>query len=113
MERESEGDVTGASGMDPTQTQKTQPTSYKDILKNLFKESDNKEKEKHVIQKEDYMVDSVKKRLREIKTGEQAISFFAKYGISTPIKFIHAIRAKTPKEMFRPYDLKVRLILSF
>ena len=33
--------------------------------------------------------------LLEIKTGEQAISFFAKHGSNTPIKFLNCNRAKT------------------
>jgi dynein heavy chain len=43
-----------------------------------------------------------------IKTGEDAISFFAKYGNTTPIKFINCIRNDTnPEELFKPYELKV------
>lgn len=42
-----------------------------------------------------------------IKTGEDAISFFAKYGNTTPIKFINCVRDDShPIEVFRPYDLK-------
>jgi len=41
-----------------------------------------------VIQKALFMDEHVKKQLKQIKTGEDAISFFAKYGNSTPIKFI-------------------------
>ena len=44
--------------------------------------------------------------MREIKTGEDAISFFAKYGNTTPIKFINCVR-KEQGDNFRPYDLKV------
>jgi len=51
-------------------------------------------------------VDSeVNKELRKIKTGEHAISFFAKFGNTTPIKFINCIREDG--EIFRPYDLTV------
>lgn len=50
----------------------------------------------------------VTKALRKIKTGELAISFFAKYGNATPIKFINCVMDEnTNKESFRPYDLKV------
>lgn len=43
--------------------------------------------------------------LVQIKTGEQAISFFAKYGYSTPIKFLNCNRKPVPADQFRPYDL--------
>jgi len=43
-----------------------------------------------------------------IKTGEEAISFFAKYGNTTPIKFINCVRIETNNPaIFRPYDLIV------
>jgi len=43
-----------------------------------------------------------------IKTGEDAISFFAKYGNSTPVKFIYCMRDKSvPSYVYRPYDLRV------
>jgi hypothetical protein len=45
----------------------------------------------------------------EIKTGEQAISFFAKHGNNTPIKIFNCNRAKVKKTEFRPYDLEVVL----
>lgn len=77
------------------------------MVKNMFKHDKGQEKQKDNIQKALFMDDSVKQRLREIKTGGDSISFFAKYGNSTPIKFIHCIRAPTPKEIFRPYFLAV------
>lgn len=49
----------------------------------------------------------VKDYLTNIKTGEEAISFFAKYGNSTPIKFINCEKVITSKKIFRPYDLVV------
>ena len=43
-----------------------------------------------------------------INTGEDAISFFAKYGNSTPVKFIYCMRDKSlPSYVYRPYDLRV------
>ena len=41
-----------------------------------------------------------------LKTGEDAISFFALYGQDTPVKFIHLSLAP-PGKRFRPYDLVV------
>ena len=40
-----------------------------------------------------------------IKTGEQAISFFAKYGSNMPIKFLNCNRKPVGPAEFRPYDL--------
>jgi dynein heavy chain len=45
--------------------------------------------------------------LIRILTGEQAISFFAQHGNSTPIKFLNCNRAAVPPQLFRPYDLTV------
>lgn len=45
--------------------------------------------------------------LVKILSGEQAISFFAQHGNSTPIKFLNCNRAVVPPQMFRPYDLSV------
>ena len=45
--------------------------------------------------------------LMEIRTGEQAISFFAKHGNNTPIKFVNCNKAKVSPLEFRPYDLEV------
>ena len=42
-----------------------------------------------------------------IKTGEQAISFFAKYGSNMPIKFLNCNRKVVGPSDFRPYDLVV------
>ena len=44
---------------------------------------------------------------QQLKTGEDAISFFAKHGNNTQIKIINCNRAKYPPEVFRPYDLDV------
>jgi len=35
------------------------------------------------------------------------VSFFAKYGNVTPIKYINCVLTVTPPETFRPYDLTV------
>ena len=43
--------------------------------------------------------------LAQIETGEQAISFFAKHGHNTPIKFVNCKRKPVPGDQFRPYDL--------
>ncbi|CAN0404061.1 unnamed protein product, partial [Discosporangium mesarthrocarpum] len=38
--------------------------------------------------------------------GDDTINFFAQYGASSPIKFVHLLRAETGIN-FRPYDLVV------
>jgi len=48
--------------------------------------------------------DSVREHILTLKTGEDAISFFAKYGGTTPIKFLNCVRAQNTSQ-FRPYDL--------
>jgi len=40
-----------------------------------------------------------------IKTGEHAISFFAKHGNNMPIKFVNCNRREVKASEFRPYDL--------
>jgi len=42
-----------------------------------------------------------------IKTGEQAVCFFAKYGSNMPIKFLNCNREVVGPSQFRPYDLVV------
>jgi hypothetical protein len=42
----------------------------------------------------------------QLRTGEDAINFFAQHGANSPIKFVHLIRAQTGIN-FRPYDLVV------
>ena len=45
--------------------------------------------------------------LKKIRTGEDAISFFAKNGNTTPVKFLYCVKAPPEKCEFRPYDLVV------
>ena len=49
------------------------------------------------------------KQQADIKTGEQAISFFAKHGNNTYIKIFNWNRTKYSQEVFRPYNLEVVL----
>jgi len=46
----------------------------------------------------------------QLKTGEDAIAFFARYGSTTPVKFVYcnrADRASGARDDYRPYDLVV------
>lgn len=45
--------------------------------------------------------------VQAIKTGDQAISFFAKHGTNMPIKFLNCNRRPVPASGYRPYDLVV------
>jgi len=40
--------------------------------------------------------------LKQLKSGEDSIAFFARNGSSTPIKFIHCNQAPTGPREFRP-----------
>lgn len=73
-------------------------------MKGLYREGTQKPQNK--IQNALFVDKSVNNILKTIKTGDVAISFFAKYGNTTPIKFINCIQ-KINKEVFRPYDLEV------
>jgi hypothetical protein len=45
--------------------------------------------------------------VQAIRTGDQAISFFAKHGTNMPIKFLNCNRKPVPPAHYRPYDLIV------
>jgi hypothetical protein len=73
-------------------------------VKNLYNDTNKKPVNK--IQNALFVDKSVANVLNSIRTGEDAISFFAKYGNTTPIKFINCVQIVDP-DRFRPYDLKV------
>lgn len=50
--------------------------------------------------------DEVDRIMQSIRTGEDVINFFARYGSDTPLKFVNLVRVTDPRE-FRPYDLVV------
>lgn len=78
--------------------------NYTEITKGLWRESSQKPQNK--IQNALFVDKSVSNMLKSIKTGDMAISFFAKYTNTTPIKFINCIQRRDSEE-FRPYDLEV------
>jgi len=81
--------------------------NYYKIVASVFDEEKSK-KQGNKIQNAFFVDAAVNEMLNTIKNGEDAISFFAKYGNSTPIKFINCIRdTSMPDYIFRPYDLKV------
>ena len=80
--------------------------SYSKMMKGLFRQGGKKPVNK--IQNAMFVDQAVSEILHTIKTGEDGISFFAKYGNTTPIKFINCIRNdQHPQEEFKPYELKV------
>ena len=48
---------------------------------------------------------TVKQAKAKLKKGKDAISFFAKYGNTTPIKYIHCVPSQT--KYFSPYELDI------
>jgi hypothetical protein len=79
---------------------------FRQIIENNEDESKNKAsqaRQANFIRKGTPIYDMLVK----IQSGEQAISFFAQHGNSTPIKFLNCNRAPVPPQLFRPYDLSV------
>ena len=54
-------------------------------------------------------MDETEAIMQNIKTGEDAINFFARYGGDTPVKFVYLVQVDDTKE-FRPYDLVVAVL---
>ena len=50
--------------------------------------------------------DEAERALANLKTGEDCIAFFARFGTDTPVKFVHLNRKETG-DVYRPYDLEV------
>jgi dynein heavy chain len=77
---------------------------FKHIIENQEDESKDlvmQARQANFITKGTYLDDLIS----QIETGEQAISFFAKHGHSTPVKFLNCNRKPVPGDQFRPYDL--------
>lgn len=83
-----------------------------DELEDMLNAVDDKAENEIALAKNSMFIEKgtpLYKQRAEIKTGEQAISFFAKHGNNTPIKIFNCNRAKVPPGVFRPYDLEVVL----
>ena len=79
-------------------------------LKRLLEKEEKEEKDETIAMRAANYIGTgtpIHKLLMEIKTGEQAISFFAKHGSNMPIKFLNCNRRKVHRSEFRPYDLVV------
>lgn len=51
-------------------------------------------------------LDKIASIMEGIKTGDDAINFFARFGAESPVKFVHLYAVNDPK-VYRPYDLVV------
>jgi dynein heavy chain len=51
-------------------------------------------------------LDEISHIMAGLKTGEDALNFFARYGSDTPVKFVNLLPVDDPKN-YRPYDLVV------
>lgn len=83
-----------------------------DELEDMLNTVDDKAENDIAIAKNSMFVEKgtpLYKQRAEIKTGEQAISFFAKHGNNTPIKIFNCNRSRVLPGVFRPYDLEVVL----
>lgn len=68
----------------------SQTSSINFLIKKLFTDKNKFKKSK--IQNAQYEDTVVKEHMKLLITGEDAIAFFAKYGNTTPVKFIHCVR---------------------
>ena len=73
------------------------------MIRKLFKDKNRFKKSK--IQNAKYEDKTVKDHMKSLQKGEDAIAFFAKYGNTTPIKFIHCVRDSAFPS--NPYKLRI------
>ena len=73
------------------------------MVEDLFKAKERLKMDK--IQNAVFEDDMVKRHIELLRTGEEAIKFFAKYGNSTPIKFLNCYQDASNSR--RPYDLLI------
>jgi len=79
-----------------------------EALRDIIEKTDDEGKDQVVQAREANYISKgtyIWQLLAQIETGEQAISFFAKHGHNTPIKFVNCKRKPVPGDQFRPYDL--------
>ena len=88
---------------EPAEIKPEDMVNYNTIVEEMFLAKDRLKMEK--IQNADFEDDKVKEHIYKLKTGEDAIKFFAKYGNSTPIKFINCYQDSSNTR--RPYDLLI------
>jgi dynein heavy chain len=92
------------NGLLPSEEKEYEPVNYNKLVEDLFLPGNGLKLEK--IQNADYENDIVKEHILKLRTGEDAIKFFAKYGNSTPIKFLNCYQDQENSK--RPYDLLIQ-----
>lgn len=82
---------------------------YSTLPEELFEQKNRMKMEQ--IQNAVFEDNEVKEHIGKLKDGKDAISFFAKYGDTTPIKFLNCKRMTSYDERgaseFKPYDLEI------
>lgn len=87
----------------PVEIRPEDQVDYNKVVEEMFLAKDRLKMEK--IQNADFEDDKVKEHIYKLRTGEDAIKFFAKYGNSTPIKFLNCYQEASNTR--RPYDLLI------
>jgi len=109
---EAEEDMEGVEGDEEYEEEDENKSLDSDELEDMLNVVDDKAENEIALAKNSMFIEKntpLYRQRAEIKTGEQAISFFAKHGNNTPIKIFNCNRAKVPPGVFRPYDLEVVL----
>lgn len=99
----SEGPKARASEDAEGQGEANEPRTVDQHFKALFKK--NTKFKLNKIQNAMYEDKNVREHMAQLRNGEDAIAFFAKYGNTTPIKFIHCL--KNQEGLFNPYKLSI------
>lgn len=87
----------------PDGESENQGSSINFLVRKLFKDKNKFKKSK--IQNAQYEDSVVQEHMKLLVSGEDAIAFFAKYGNTTPVKFIHCVRDENHAE--NPYKLRI------
>lgn len=79
---------------------------FKEVLLNIlnpYKKNEEEEQEELFDNKDS----KIGKEIAQMKTGEEAVQFFAMYGDTTPIKFIFCKKKELEEGQFSPYELTI------
>jgi len=93
--------------MEEMDEEQDQEIGYDDLIGVIEKTEDKSKAQAMQVTDANYISKGtyIYQLLTQIMTGEQAISFFAKHGHNTPIKFVNCKRKEVSGDQFRPYDL--------
>jgi len=107
MAEEAYEQVEGMAGMEEEEEAEDAEVTF-EALRDIIEKTEDESKDQVVQAREANYISKgtyIWQLLAQIETGEQAISFFAKHGYNTPIKFVNCKRKPVPGDQFRPYDL--------